>query len=213
MNPEFERKFDRWILGLTFAINSKARSRFDQNLHGLDELLLILEKIRSDPETTDANEIFGLSKSRGGQGVSQETQRLWMIMLSWIFSMRELDKSPRRAGITSYHRYLMGKLSVGEKALEAHWADFCKAGGGAEFVLYGGLCGSSEKSLVEYLEQQEKNGYRLTLWFPFEICTEWPISSDYDPFLFSWSPVRPGGQWFEANLQWTIHDSDEHPEV
>lgn len=226
--PELEQKLDGWLLGLRFAINgSKKRNVLHQradesdlqfqarlfttpappqepNEFGLEELSEILGKILNEPGV-DANELFGLSKGRGGQPVDQDRQRLWTIFLCWMAAVREQDPKP---GVAKYVSYLSGVgipgMVVSDKSLESKWQNF-KAAGGTDFILYGGLRSLYEEKMVAHLERQSE-AMGLRLWAPWALDIS---TANEEPYSFRWSLEKPDEGWYEASLQWTERDSEE----
>lgn len=195
MPPEVKKNLDGWIWGLGLTMEAdRTRAGVLRNVQDPDplrmsELRKILVQIRDNPNA-DLRVLFGLGKSVGGQGVTESTKRLRLILLSWIAAMRNIDRARVPAGLQNYYDqnlndpWLRG-VTGDFKTLECHDSKFRKGEGSPEFTLYGGVCAGDEEKLVRILEGQSRGGKRQTLWGR--------MPGLRSPDAFIWSVDQPDG--------------------
>jgi hypothetical protein len=185
LSPENEKRLDRWLLGLAFAINESHKlysltrlddetesdyqvrlfstESYDQrpNEFGLDELERILRQIRYE-EMVDANALFGLKNKRGGQR-DFNNDRNWTIITSWIEAMRTLKIVKGNKTIDDFllliaqaHEHGWVKArGYDKRRLETRLNDF-KSSWSTVFRIDGGIKNKTEQAIVDYLELQTR---------------------------------------------------------
>lgn len=227
LTPEIQKKLDGWILGLTLIINSKKIlwlfRRVTDDPFGLGELLEKLKEIRNfveeidgegKPAVLDLNVIFGVGGARG-RPKDYENERIWMILLSWIYAMRCLEKK----SLESYLEHIAKVASMGwdlnakgfeVRTLQRRYSKWRESGSGAGFDSYSWIKSKQEIEAIKYLQGiKTASGQYLKLWEFWPLGQAESLGRPTTNYVWDLTLPNDGFEWVEAELSWEEHDDYE----